>query len=48
MTFADQAAFKTLANRVSALEAELIETKARVAELEAKRGPGRPKDAKAA
>ena len=47
MTFRDQAAFKTLTERVAALEAELLETKARVAELETKR-PGRPKDAKAA
>jgi hypothetical protein len=49
MTFADQAAFAKLAKRVEELEAELIATKARVTELETKRGPGRPaKDKEAA
>jgi uncharacterized protein YceH (UPF0502 family) len=48
MGFAEQAAFATLSKRVAALETELAAAKARIESLEAKRGPGRPKETQAA
>lgn len=49
MNFADQNVYSKLLERIAAIEAELAAAKMRIAELEAKRGPGRPpKEAKAA
>ena len=48
MTYADMARFAKLEERIESLEAELTLAKERIAELEAKRGPGRPKEVKAA